>query len=91
MLIDFDPVKSARNNSERQLPFEKAAEFEWSSAVIWQDTRKPYPETRMLGLGYIGKRLHVICFVPTDDGIRVISLRKANKKEMKRHETQTHD
>ncbi|MFA5040696.1 MAG: BrnT family toxin [Bdellovibrionales bacterium] len=89
MNIDFDPVKSARNERERQLPFEKAAEFQWESAVVWQDTRKEYPETRMIGLGYLGKRLHVLCFVSEDDGIRVISLRKANAREQKRYETQT--
>ena len=91
MLIDFDPAKSVRNESERQLPFEKAVAFEWGRAVIWQDTRKDYGETRLLALGYIGSRLHALCFMPIEDGIRIISLRKANAREEKRYEAQTHD
>jgi hypothetical protein len=37
-------------------------------------------------LGWLDVRLHVLCFTPTDDGLRVISLRKANARELRRYE-----
>jgi uncharacterized DUF497 family protein len=33
-------------------------------------------------------RLHALVFTETVDGVRVISLRKANAREVKRYETQ---
>jgi uncharacterized DUF497 family protein len=32
---------------------------------------------------YMDKRLHLLCYIPTPDGIRVISFRKTNKREAK--------
>ena len=57
------------------------AEFDFDGAVMSQDTRKPYPEIRFNGLGYLGERLYFLCFTPITGGIRVISFRKANKRE----------
>lgn len=81
MEITFDPSKNARNISERQLPFTKAAEIKWESAVFKEDVRKNYPERRYIAIAYLDKRLHVLCFSETDLGIRVISFRKANQRE----------
>lgn len=81
MKITFDPSKNALNISERQLPFTRAAEFKWDSAVFKEDVRKNYPERRYVAIGYLDERLHVMCFSETDLGIRVISFRKANKRE----------
>jgi len=92
MEIDFDPNKNARNIAERGLSFERAAEFDFSSAVTRQDSRKPYPEMRLVTMGFLGERLHVLCFTPIAEGIRVISFRKANAKERKDYENNTpHD
>jgi uncharacterized DUF497 family protein len=79
--ITFDPSKNARNISERQLPFTRAAEIKWESAVFKEDVRKNYPERRYIAIAYLDKRLHVLCFSETDLGIRVISFRKANQRE----------
>lgn len=85
MKIDFDPAKSARNAATRSLPFDRAADFGWNEAIILADTRHPYPEPRFVAVGYLDGRLHVLCFTPRADGIRVISLRKANAREAKHH------
>jgi uncharacterized protein len=37
--IEFDPAKSAKNERERGLPFELAADLEWDRAVIARDER----------------------------------------------------
>jgi len=81
--ISFDPAKSKRNAAERGLPFDLAAEFDFETALIGQDRRQDYGEIRWLALGLIGGRLHALCYTERDDGIRVISLRKANAREVK--------
>jgi len=81
--LDFDENKSQRNAGERRLPFTMAADFDFSTARVVEDRRSNYPERRFVALGYIGRRLHVLCFTPIVDGIRVISLRKANTREVK--------
>jgi uncharacterized DUF497 family protein len=44
--IEFDPAKSQRNRRERGLPFERAADFDFSIASIAIDERKDFGETR---------------------------------------------
>lgn len=85
MQISFDPAKSERNAAERELPFELAAEFDFETALTVEDKRRDYGETRYVSIGWIGERLHVLCFTETNDGIRVISLRKANDREVKQY------
>jgi len=83
--IAFDPSKNERNIRERNLPFDLAAEFEFETAHIQTDTREAYGETRYIALGSLHGRLHVLCFTETPDGIRVISFRKANEREVKHY------
>jgi uncharacterized DUF497 family protein len=86
MRIDFDVDKSTKNNHERGLPFERASEFIWETALYSEDIRHAYPERRFVAIGYLEERLHVICFTPIKGGVRIISFRKANLREVKRHE-----
>jgi uncharacterized DUF497 family protein len=51
-----------------------------------QFDRCDYGETRYVALGTPRDRFHVLCFVETDDGIRVISFSKANAREVRRYE-----
>lgn len=46
------------------------------------DQRYAYGETRFISLGYLDARLHVLWFVEVVSGIRIISFRKANKREV---------
>jgi uncharacterized DUF497 family protein len=46
MLIEFDPAKDERNIAECGLSFVRAAEFDFSSAIVAVDERKAYPEVR---------------------------------------------
>lgn len=86
MHIEFDPAKNELNILERGLSFERVSDFDFDTASIWQDTRKPYPEARYVALGLLDSRLHVLCFTPAAGGIRVISFRKANTREVKDYE-----
>ena len=85
MHIEFDPAKNEVNIRNRRLSFEQAAEFDFHTAVVAQDTRKAYTETRFVAVGFLDKRLHVLCFTPRAGGIRVISFRKANAREAIRY------
>lgn len=80
MQIEFDPVKDERNIRERGLSFERAAEFDFETAFYAADSRRDYGETRVRALGYLGDRLHALVYVGIPQGIRVISLRKANQR-----------
>jgi uncharacterized DUF497 family protein len=60
--------------------------FEWDNALIVEDTRTDYGERRFQALGFIDGRLHVLVFTPRAANTHVISLRKANKREVKRYE-----
>ena len=87
MKIEYDAAKNQKNIEGRSLSFDEVAEFDFETAVIINDTRKDYPEPRYVATGYLKGRLHVLCFTPADDGIRVISFRKANKRKVRRYET----
>lgn len=65
--------------------FGKAAEFGFVEAAYLIDNRRDYNEVRHIAIGYLDGRLHHLCFVETTTGIRVISFRKANAREAKRH------
>jgi len=41
-----------------------------------------YAEQRMIGFAYIGLRLYCVVFTDRDDVRRIISLRKANRREI---------
>ncbi|MFT7723949.1 MAG: BrnT family toxin [Roseateles sp.] len=90
MDIDFDAAKSARNLAERGLAFERAAEFDFETAAFSVDTRRDYGEIRHRALGLLDGRVHALVFVETEKGIRVISFRKANPREVRRYEQAPH-
>jgi len=79
--IEFDPAKSARNARERGLPFELTAELAWNAAHTIEDRRQSYGETRYLAYAPMRGRLHVVCFCIRGDAFRIISFRKANRRE----------
>lgn len=89
MSVTIDPAKDAVNMAKHGLSLAEAAGFEWDTAVVWPDQRRDYDEARMAALGYIGLRIMAVVFVdrPADHPTerRVISLRKANSREVKRY------
>lgn len=86
MHITFDPAKNEKTIRERGLSFELVADLEWGTAVSVEDTRKDYGEKRVQVTGLIHGRLHVAVITRRGDSVHVISLRKANPKEVKRNE-----
>lgn len=85
MNIEYDHNKNDKNIKERGLSFELFLQFDLNTAKIVEDTRYSYPEKRFQVYGEINKRLYVAVITPIRNGVRVISLRKANKREVKRY------
>lgn len=83
-LFSCDSAKNARNVSERGIDLVDGAKaFDFSTAVIAIDDRKEYGEVRVVASGFIGPRLHMLVFTMRGAMCHVISLRKANKREVK--------
>jgi uncharacterized DUF497 family protein len=79
MGITYDPAKNERNIRERGLSFERAADFDFETALIADYSR--HGEKRRVAVGYLDRRLHLLCYIPIPDGIRVIRFRRANQQE----------
>lgn len=89
MEITYGPAKNARNIKERGLSFDRAAEFDFETAFIVANMRRDYGEHRWRALGLLDGRVYALVFVETDNGIRVISFRKANPREVQKYEKAT--
>jgi uncharacterized DUF497 family protein len=86
MKLTFDPEKNIKNQQERGISFELACEFDWAGALFAIDDRYDYGETRVIAIGSIHGRLHVMVYTERDEELRIISLRKANARERKLYE-----
>ena len=82
----FDAAKARANLAVHGIDFGTAAEFDWDSALVLEDSRRDYGEPRFIGIGLIGNRVHVMVFTPRGEMVRIISLRKANAREIRRYE-----
>jgi len=71
------------------LSFELVRQFDWLSAHLEEDTRRDYGEQRFQATGFIGVCLYVVIFANRSGKVRVISLRRANKRERNRYANQT--
>lgn len=81
----FDPAKSDANRAKHGVELSAAEALEWDTAITWPDIRKDYGEARQCGIGYIGLILHYVAFVDRGQTRRIISLRRANRKEVNRY------
>lgn len=68
------------------MAFTLAEEFDWPTAIVQEDMRQDYGERRYRAMGLIGQRLHVLVFTPRGSQLHIISLRKANQREVNRYE-----
>jgi len=85
MEIAFDTTKDAVNLEKHGVSLAAAAMIEWEDALTWTDDRHNYGEARMCAIAYIGDRLHYVVYVDRAEVRRIISLRKANLREVKRY------
>lgn len=88
MLIEFDPIKDMTNRTKHGISLAEADSLDWLNALVWNDTRRDYGESRQVALAPLGNRLYCVIFVDRGNVRRIISLRKANQREFDRYETQ---
>lgn len=91
MKVTFDSAKDEINATKHGLSLSQATELEWDTVLSTQDTRHDYGEKREIGYGLIGNRLFCVVFARREDSLRIISFRKANRREVKKYVKQTHD
>lgn len=84
MEIEFDPAKDAKNRRERGLPLALGAVVLANLVVEFEDDRRDYGERRMIAVGTIAGRLHVCVYTMRGTMRRILSLRKANPKEVRK-------
>lgn len=83
MRIIFDPGKDGINLEKHGVRLEMAVKLNWDSALIWRDVRRDYGEARKCALAPLNDRLYFVAYVDRDDCRRIISLRKANNREVR--------
>ena len=85
MLIEFDPVKDKLNRAQHGLSLAFARKVAWDEALVWVDGHSQYDEFRMIGLVPEGDTLYYVAFVDRGEVRRIISLRYAERKEVKHY------
>ena len=84
MLIEFDPHKRAQTLRHRGLDFGDCAEAFAGLSYTFEDHRKSYGEKRFITLAFLGQRMVVIVWTPRGAARRIISMRKANGREIEK-------
>ena len=85
--FEWDEEKRVINLLKHKVDFSMAFECWQHPMIIKQDKRQSYGELRFQGLGLVKKRMMVVVFTYRGPAlIRVISLRKANKREQAYYE-----
>ena len=81
MRYEWDEAKSRINFTKHGLGFEDAELVFSGPCVTFVDDRFDYGEERFITLGQLAGRLVVIAHAPRDEGTRMISMRKGNRRE----------
>ena len=85
MRIEFDPDKDSGNQIKHGVSLALAAELDWEAALVWVDDRFDYVELRMIALAPKTETLYCVAFVERGEARRIISLRRANRREVKHY------
>jgi uncharacterized protein len=86
MKFTYDSAKNDSNLGKHGIPLSDAKLLDWDSAICWVDDRKNYGEERCVALALIKQRLYFVVYVELKIGKRIISLRKANIREVQKYE-----
>ena len=86
MMYEWDEGKRESNREKHGVDFAEAEEFDWEGAFVIPDSRADYGEPRYRAMGFIGRRLYALAFTLRGGTVRILSLRKANPREVKYYE-----
>ena len=85
MRIEFDPAKDEANQAKHGVSLLMAAELDWEVALVWVDERFEYHEMRVIALAPNTEILYYVAFVDRGNVRRIISLRRATRREVKHY------
>ena len=85
MKVEFDATKDAGNQAKHGVSLALAGELDWEAALVWVDERFEYAELRMIALAPKTNILYYVDFVDRGAKRRIISLRRANRREVKHY------
>lgn len=85
MKIGFDKAKRDKTYNERGLDFADADLVFAGWTVTAIDERTDYGETRYITAGFLAGRMIILCWTLRGEDCHVISMRKANDREIKRY------
>lgn len=83
MDIEFDTAKDAANIAKHGYPLADGAAILVNPIGQREDQRRQYGETRVNAFGWIEGRLTVCTYTIRGDVYRIISVRRASKKEQR--------
>ena len=87
MNFEWDLAKSNACQISRNFDFAYVISiFLDPTLLVEQDRRWDYGEERYRALGLIDEKVFVVVFTRRNTGIRIISARRANSREVKRYE-----
>jgi len=81
MNFTWDEIKRQANLKKHGLDFADAVHVFNGPLVLFEDRRIDYDEQRMIGIGLLNDLVVLIVHVESDDEIRIISMRKADRDE----------
>ena len=84
MNIRFDQAKRDKTLEERGLDFARAEEIFTGQHLTRIDDRQEYGENRYITAGMLDDRIVIMVWTPRGETCRIISMRKANEREIKR-------
>ncbi len=87
MKVDFDGAKRTQTLIDRGLDFADAYKIFDGTEVTLRDDRFEYPEPRFQTYGMFDNRLVMVAWTPIAGGIRVISMRRCNDRELRKFAT----
>lgn len=89
MDITYENSKNTANIAKHDVSLVLAKDLDWSNVMAYVDTRRDYKEVREVGFGIISERLYCVVFTQRGDAMHIISMRKANKREVRDYVEQT--
>jgi uncharacterized DUF497 family protein len=81
MQFEFDISKSESNRLKHGIDFQ-AAQLIWLDQYLIEIPAKSFDEKRRLAIGKIDSKIWAAIFTYRGDSIRIISVRRARKKEI---------
>jgi uncharacterized DUF497 family protein len=87
MEFEWDHAKDALNRAKHGLSLGDAVRLDWDTGVDVVDLRYAYGEIRVTRYASLDGRLHICVFTDRNNRLRIISLRKANQREIRQYGT----